>query len=188
VASAVRRLSPSVDLDDASRRVEGLLDRLRSSTDGRVWSEIEELVRALTDLYGAGLARAVEVGGPMVLAELASDELVSSLLVLHGLHPDDLDARARCAVESLSTTVRSHGGRVEEVDVDPDAGIVRVSVRAAGGAYGSTGEPIRALLENALAETLPDAVAVHVDVMLDHGPAERPVRLTRKPTGAGAGP
>ena len=53
----------------------------------------EELVRLVTDLYGAGLERLLEIvhdAGRLddgALDALAGDELVASLLLVHGLHP-----------------------------------------------------------------------------------------------------
>ena len=59
----------------------------------------EELVGLLVGLYGDGLGRIVAVlgeqgeAGEAMLAKLADDPLVESLLLLHGLHPLDVDAR-----------------------------------------------------------------------------------------------
>ena len=70
------------------------------STGGPVARErAEELVRLVTDLYGAGLERLLEVladAGRLdeaLLDALAADELVASLLLVHGLHPYDVGTR-----------------------------------------------------------------------------------------------
>jgi len=77
-------------------RIEQLLDELRAAADPRLYGQAEEMLGLVTDLYGGGLARIVEVVGerdPKILDLIAHDELISSLLLVHGLHPDDLETR-----------------------------------------------------------------------------------------------
>ncbi len=64
----------------------------------RVRSRIaEELLRSLTDLYGGGLERIMVLAcrrtRPRSAGACVDDELVGSLLVAHGLHPDDVETR-----------------------------------------------------------------------------------------------
>ena len=65
---------------------------------------------------------------------LADDDLVASLLVLHDLHPLDLDDRVRAALDSVRPYLGSHGGDVEVLDIDGDAGVV--SLRMLGSCDG----------------------------------------------------
>ncbi|HLX88374.1 MAG TPA: hypothetical protein VKR22_07975, partial [Acidimicrobiales bacterium] len=101
-----------MDPGAAGERIEQLLDDIHAAVGARAWANVEELVRALTDLYGAGLARTLEllVGDDRAAAErLAADDLVASLLLLHGLHPEALPARVRRAVDAVAPAVRSRG-------------------------------------------------------------------------------
>ncbi|MEU8636490.1 NifU family protein [Amycolatopsis sp. NPDC048633] len=80
----------------------------------------EELVRQLTDLYGEGLARVVEVlreNAPGLLGSVAADDVVADLLVLHDLHPLDVPTRVRRALDRLDGDVGYLG---------TDGGVVRV--------------------------------------------------------------
>ena len=83
------------DLHAVADRIGSLLDELRSATEVPVWLRVEELVRLLTELYGAGMARTLELADshPDLIARLGRDELVGSLLVLHDLHPESLEQR-----------------------------------------------------------------------------------------------
>jgi hypothetical protein len=68
-------------------RIEGVLDTLLSTGDPDVQAAAEELVRALTELYGAGLSRVVDLverRAPAILPALLQDDLVAGLLELHG--------------------------------------------------------------------------------------------------------
>ena len=73
-------------------RISELIDALAAMGGALVGQRVEELVRRLVHLYGAGLARLVDLLGGAgaadpIKARLAADPLLSSLLVLHGIHP-----------------------------------------------------------------------------------------------------
>jgi hypothetical protein len=85
------------DADEATLRREGeriaaLIDDLGDIGGAPVRQRLEELVQRLIHLYGAALGRLLHILGgdrpdPEVRARLQADPLVSSLLVLHGIHP-----------------------------------------------------------------------------------------------------
>jgi hypothetical protein len=167
--------------NEAGARIEQLLDDINASVGARAWAIVEELVRALTDLYGAGLARAVELLGgtePLALERLAADELVASLLLLHGLHPDSLPVRVRRAVDAVAPAVRSRGGELSLEELDEERCTARVSLRAGHGA-GAAGEQLAAML----AEEVPD---VAFTVTVEAAPVA--VRIGRRAAPLGAGP
>ncbi|MGK4585711.1 thioredoxin [Kitasatospora sp. HPMI-4] len=91
-------------------RVQEMLDSLTTSGQAEAG---EALVRELMAFYGTGLARLVELLPPRVLAPLLDDRLVAGLLVLHGLHPEDVIARI---ARALADT------RVEMVGFDRESG------------------------------------------------------------------
>ena len=83
----------TLDLRATGDRIEALFDQLRVGADPRTFDQAEELLRLVTELYGAGLARVVEllqVEAPELLTVLVDDELLGSLMVVHGLHPNDV--------------------------------------------------------------------------------------------------
>ncbi|NMO52287.1 hypothetical protein HH310_13905 [Actinoplanes sp. TBRC 11911] len=84
----------------------------------------EDLVRAVTDLYGAGLERMLDLldscgalTDPVVSA-LAADELVAGLLLVHGLHPYDAVSRVCSALAGTGAAL---------VSLSPD-GVCRVRI------------------------------------------------------------
>src|SRR5262245_2269909 len=111
------------DLRVVGDRIEALLDELRSGADPRWYDKVEEVLRLVTDLYGGGLGRIVELGqerGPELMEAMVGDELVASLLVVHGLHPESLGARVERALGDVQPFLAQHGGGVELLDLDPD--------------------------------------------------------------------
>src|SRR5688500_10644675 len=118
------------DLRATGERIETLLEA--ASTGGRVARErAEELVRLVVDLYGAGLERLLEIvheAGRLdddLLDRLTGDDLVASLLAVHGLHPHDVATRVVWALDGVRPYLGSHGGDVEFLGITDD-GVVRL--------------------------------------------------------------
>lgn len=88
------------DLRREGERIAQLIDDVGAMGGAPVRQRVEELVQRLMHLYGNGLARllAMLTDGSASLdgavrARLRADALLSSLLVLHGIHPDPDAAR-----------------------------------------------------------------------------------------------
>ncbi len=155
-----------------SERVEQLLAEIEESALPPVQARVEELVRALVSLYGAGLERVVEVAGPETVAELAGDELVGSLLVLHDLHPDDVLTRVQAALDRVRPYLGSHAGGVELLGIDPD-GVVHLRLEGSCDGCPSSAVTVASAIEAAVLGAGPDVVGVEVEGMVaeEPGPA-----------------
>jgi Fe-S cluster biogenesis protein NfuA/nitrite reductase/ring-hydroxylating ferredoxin subunit len=143
-------------VDDAEARellahIDGLLD----GADDRA----TELAAALLDLYGEGLARiAAQVPDPQALA---GDELVSHLLLLHGLHPVPLEARVRGALDSVQPYLDSHGGGVELVSLDD--GVARLKLEGSCSGCPSSTVTLKSAIEDAIHAAAPDVERIEAD-------------------------
>lgn len=119
--------APFLGGDEASARIERLLDTLRNTAGPLAWQRVDELLHVLMDLYGRGLSRLLELTAPdeATRLTLAEDDLVSSLLALHGLHPLSPEARLRRALDDLKPKlgvlelVALDGGTARLRAVDP---------------------------------------------------------------------
>ena len=106
------------DLPRRMRRLEELLHVLETAADPAVRASTREMVQTLLDFHAAGLARLLEQvdrageSGQALRAAFARDGLIASLLLLHGLHPDDLEIRVRRALDSVRPFLRGHGADV----------------------------------------------------------------------------
>ncbi|BCW69584.1 NifU family protein [Arthrobacter sp. NicSoilB8] len=150
----------------AGDRIESLLDALGAGgavARGRA----EELVRQVTDLYGSGLARILEIlddRGQLdqaTLDALTADELVSSLLVIHGLHPQDLETRVTAALDSVRPYLGSHGGNVELLDVSTE-GVVRLKLLGTCQGCPSSSVTLKFAVEEAIETAAPEVTAIEV--------------------------
>jgi hypothetical protein len=159
-------------------RVETLLDQVESAADPAIRDTAVALLRALLDLYGEGLARIVaaarRTGAPALDVELASDELVSHLLLLHGLHPLDLPTRIGRAVD----TVRDRLGGAEPHLVSVDGAVARLLLPAGRGCRGGA-SALRTTLEEAIRGAAPEIEHVEFDEATP-APAVIPIESLRR--------
>ena len=150
------------DLRAVGSRIEELLGRIRSAGDPAPAETAEEIVRLVVELYGAGLERTVELAGPEVLERLVGDELVASLLVLHGLHPKDTETRVVEALDQVRPYLGSHAGGVELVGVDPE-GVVHLRLEGSCDGCPSSTMTVKLAIERAIEEAAPEVTAVEVE-------------------------
>lgn len=166
-------------------RIDGLVRRLDSSPDPSLRGTARELVQSLMKLHGAGLERILEIvsstGGDaraVLVKSLAHDELVSSLLVLYGLHPEDFETRVRRGLDKLRPFLRSRGAAVELIALVGDQ--VRLKIE------GPRSAEVQEAVREALLETAPDAADILIEGGVDRAPGSGFVPLTslRNPNGA----
>jgi Fe-S cluster biogenesis protein NfuA/nitrite reductase/ring-hydroxylating ferredoxin subunit len=158
---------PSVDLRAAGERIQVLLDA--SASGGAVVRErAEELVRLVTDLYGAALERVLgildETGhlDEGLRTALSQDDLVASLLIVHGLHPLGVEERVEAALESVRPYLGSHGGDVELVEVS-EAGVVRLRLLGSCDGCPSSSVTLKLAVEEAVETAAPEITAIEVE-------------------------
>lgn len=161
---------PGVDerrLEEESARIERLLGELQATAGPQVWPRVEELVRRLVGLYAAGLGRLLALAADAARsdADLASrldaDELLSSLLVLHGLHPRGTDERVRRALAELQPYLGSHAGGVEVVAIEN--GVVRLRLLGTCRGCPSSRSTVQDLIRASLEAAAPELAAIEVD-------------------------
>ena len=83
------------------RQIEERIREVESAADPGTRAGVRELVSAILEYHGAGLARMLEIAGEATTREFARDPLAASLLLLYDLHPEDFETRVRRAVDGL---------------------------------------------------------------------------------------
>jgi Fe-S cluster biogenesis protein NfuA len=159
-------MSAPQDLRAAGDRIEQLLDAMRGTTDPRTFDRVEEVLRLVTEIYGAGLARIVELtraDAPGLLDAIVADDLVASLLLVHDLHPASLASRVEDALARVRPLLASHGGDVQLLDIDPDAGAVRLRLLGSCDGCPSSSVTLQLAVESAIVEAAPEIVTIDVD-------------------------
>jgi Fe-S cluster biogenesis protein NfuA/nitrite reductase/ring-hydroxylating ferredoxin subunit len=156
-------------LNQVGERIERLLEEVRSTASPPAWQRVDELIRLILELYGAGLGRILEItaesgpAGDALRDRLAGDQLVASLLVLHGLHPDDFATRVRKALARVRPYLGSHGGDVELVEVDEGAGVVRLRMVGSCESCPSSTITVKLAVEDAIREAAPELTSIEVE-------------------------
>ncbi|MDQ0791035.1 NifU family protein [Streptomyces sp. B3I8] len=132
-------------VEDRLTRIDDLLGRVEEAP-GPMAQAAVEAVGALTEVYGEGLARILDLADEALVARFAEDQLLGHLMVLHDIHPDPVERRAERAVDGLRTIVRESGGEIELTGIDDGVARVRLDVKGCGSTT--------AVLETAVREAL----------------------------------
>jgi len=188
-------MSEGQDLRAVGSRIEELLGQIRAGDPGTA-EVAEEVVRLVVELYGAGLERTVELAGPEAMDRLVEDELVASLLVLHGLHPKDTQTRVVEALDQVRPYLGSHAGGVELLGVDPE-GVVHLRLEGSCDGCPSSTMTVKLAIERAIEEAAPEVTRIEVENLTrEREPQLLQIRTMRPEwqepcpaveTGAGAG-
>jgi Fe-S cluster biogenesis protein NfuA len=150
----------------AGARVEELLDGLRSGPPGAALAA-EELVGLLVGLYGGGLAAIVELlreqseAGAAVLAAMSDDPRVEGLLLLHDLHPLDVDARIQRALDRVRPYLGSHAGGVQYLGVTD--GVARLRLEGSCDGCPSSTVTVELAIRGAVEDAAPEVTEVVVE-------------------------
>jgi Fe-S cluster biogenesis protein NfuA/nitrite reductase/ring-hydroxylating ferredoxin subunit len=154
------------NLRTAGDRIEGLLQELGTVADPRIREKAEELVRLLMELYGSALSRVLEIvddtgSADAIFDRLAADDLVASLLVLHGLHPLNVETRIARALDRVRPYLGSHGGDVKLLGVREGV----VHLRLEGSCHGcpSSTVTMKLAIEKAIEEAAPEVIRIEVE-------------------------
>ena len=182
----------------AGARVEELLGELRSGGAGPAADAAEELVGLLVGLYGEGLARITQIlaeegaAGSAILARMADDPQVEGLLLLHDLHPLDVDARIQRALDRVRPYLGSHAGGVEYLGVTD--GVARLRLEGSCHGCPSSTVTVELAITTAVQDAAPEVTEVRVEGMTA-APEPALLQIGRRPgtaqseaPAAGAGP
>jgi Fe-S cluster biogenesis protein NfuA len=156
------------DFQDRLRRIEEMIDVLDEQVDPEARARTQELVALLLDVHGEGFKRLLDrlsaegPSGRSLLDEVARDEVVGGLLLLHGLHPQDLETRIRGALDRVRPLLATHGGNVEMLSVD-ERGVLRVRLEGACHGCPSSAATLRTTIEDAIHSAAPEVEEIVLD-------------------------
>jgi Fe-S cluster biogenesis protein NfuA/nitrite reductase/ring-hydroxylating ferredoxin subunit len=161
------RQSPEALEDDmrwrtAGDRIQTLLDA--SAVSGTAVRErTEQLAGELTDLYGTALERMVSIAAesaPELVGAFAADELVASLMLVHGVHPHGVERRIEDALDSVRPYLGSHGGDVTLLEVVDD--VVRLRFTGSCKSCPSSAVTLEFAVEDAVRAAAPEITTIEV--------------------------
>ncbi|MCV7074781.1 NifU family protein [Mycobacterium szulgai] len=145
----------------AGDRIQTLLDACAANGTA-AYDRAQQLVREVVGLYGAGLQRIIELADAAGVAErLVTDDLVASLLLVHGLHPHDVHRRVCDALDRVRPYLGSHGGDVELLEVTDD-GTVRLAFKGSCKSCPSSAVTLELAVEDAVRAAAPEVTSIDV--------------------------
>lgn len=153
-------------------KIEELVRRAESIADPTARSVAVELLQAALDFHAAALERILEIAadsgaaGEALIDRIAADELTSSVLLLHDMHPDDLQTRVDRAVRKLQEMFASLGAKLSLAAIEP--GTVRLHFDSARTWPGTA---VRGSVENAIFQAAPEIESVVIEGLKESLPA-----------------
>ncbi len=149
--------------------IEELVQQVSNLPDPVARTLAIDLVQAVMSLHASALERILELA-PEVAGTLAGDEMVSRVLVLHGLHPEDFDTRFARALDKLQRYFGSRGARIEVLEAGP----ALVRLRFTGNRPGAAAAA-RQAIEDAVYEAVPEVGGLVVEGAEEHEPGFVPL-------------
>jgi len=149
------------------QRVEDLVEKIEASSDPQIRAAALELVQTLMDFHGAGIGRMMDItadvgaAGYAIFDGFARDDLTSSLLLLYGLHPLDIETRIGRAIEKVRPSLSLHEGDVEILDVTD--GVVKLRLKGSCDGCPSSAMTLKHTIEEAIYAAAPDVISIEVD-------------------------
>jgi len=128
---------------------------------------IQDCMEAALGFYGAGLKRILQVvsedgpEGRKVFRDLIRDDVVKGLLLIHDLHPLNLEARLLEALDKVRPYLKSHGGNVELISLEND--IARLRLQGTCQSCASSSVTLELAIRHAIEQACPDLVHFEVE-------------------------
>jgi Fe-S cluster biogenesis protein NfuA len=168
-----------------AEHIASLLQQVSTFADQQARAITEELLQAVLDMYGQGIARILELteqsakSGQTLIETFASDELLGPLFLLHGLHPIDIETRVERALVAVRPYLKSYGGSIELLKVEEGNAYLRLQ----GSCHSCPSSTItlKQAIEEAIYSAAPDLNELHVEGVVNPSP-QRGIPVTFVPT------
>lgn len=129
-----------------------------------------ELVQLLMEVHSTGLERMLELvlesvrdsGAPggAIIHRFGEDPVVRNLLLLYGLHPDDLETRVLKALDAVRGRLRKFDCELKLVSFHD--GAVEVRLHTSGNARDSNKKDLRSMVEGGIYDLAPDLTSLTI--------------------------
>jgi Fe-S cluster biogenesis protein NfuA len=127
------------------------------ATPGPIGELALAAVCGLAEIYGQALGRALDLADPALVERMLGDDLIGHLLVLHGIHPQPVEARVARVIENLRAAPSARGAEIELAGIDQGVATVRVSVTGCGS---SAAGGLKRAIRDALLAAVPELADV----------------------------
>lgn len=162
-ASPARFADP--EIEGLLTKLDEALSELETLPEGQGRDASVEALQILLLVYGEGMQRMVgkvlALAGQEGVQSFMGDELIEHLLVLHDVHPEELQTRAERALDQVRPYLQSHGGDVEFLELVD--GVARLRLNGSCDGCPSSAVTLRSAVEEALKSALPEVIRVEAE-------------------------
>jgi Fe-S cluster biogenesis protein NfuA/nitrite reductase/ring-hydroxylating ferredoxin subunit len=164
-------------------RIQQLLEQIEALPSPSTRELVHEFMEATLAFYGQGLGRMLQVvseSGPQgakAYQRLINDKVVRGLLLIHDLHPADLESRLREALDHVRPYLQSHGGNVELISLQDQS--ARLRLQGTCKSCASSAVTLELAIRHAIEEACPDLAEFEVEGVTQEGAA--PTALASPP-------
>ena len=175
------------ELQQQVQQLEKLISEIEAVADPSVRAKAVEIVRLVMDFHGAALGRMAGIVaasgklGQEIFDAFTRDDLIRHLLLLHGLHPEDIETRVRRALEKVRPYLQTHGGDAQLRGVDN--GVVRLSLVGSCKGCPSSTQTLNLAIEKAIYEAAPEVIEILTEGSIEQTPASASPQARTCPTG-----
>ena len=174
------------DINLQGERIQKLLEKIEALPYPGAKELIQECMEAVLAFYGLGLSRILQIvsgAGPegrKVHRDLIHDDIIKGLLLIHDLHPLDLETRLRDALDKVRPYLKSHGGNVELINLEND--IARLRLQGTCQSCASSSITLELAIRHAIEEACPDLVHFEVEGVEQEALSTAPSKLSQRAT------
>jgi len=159
--------NPGDEINAHGERLQKLLAEVEALPYPGARELIQDCMESVLGFYGAGLKRILQVvsedgpEGRKVFRDLIRDEVVKGLLLIHDLHPLNLETRLLEALDKVRPYLKSHGGNVELISLEND--VARLRLQGTCQSCASSSVTLELAIRHAIEQACPDLVHFEVE-------------------------
>ena len=165
--SATPAANPDCDINAYGERLQKLLAEVEALPYPGARELIQDCMESVLGFYGAGLKRILQVvsedgpEGRKVFRDLIRDDVVKGLLLIHDLHPLNLEARLLEALDKVRPYLKSHGGNVELISLENN--VARLRLQGTCQSCASSSVTLELAIRHAIEQACPDLAHFEVE-------------------------
>lgn len=165
--SASPASNPGDDINAHGERLQKLLAEVEALPYPGARELIQDCMESVLGFYGSGLKRILQVvsedgpEGRKVFRDLIRDDVVKGLLLIHDLHPLNLEDRLLEALDKVRPYLKSHGGNVELISLEND--VARLRLQGTCQSCASSSVTLELAIRHAIEQACPDLVHFEVE-------------------------
>ncbi|MEO7960800.1 MAG: NifU family protein [Ginsengibacter sp.] len=156
------------ELNRKSERIQDLLEQIDLLPDDHAKSMMQECMQETLSFYGHGLERILNIivsgnsaAATELLNKLIEDNFVNGLLLIHDLHPLDLQTRLHMALDKVRPYMDTHGGSVEIIDLTDGIATLKLAGNCKG--CPSSASTLEFGIKQAIEEHCPDLLELKIE-------------------------